>query len=421
LIHVSEKALKKDHSMTVAMLLSYDSFESFYGSVLQLDRDKYLENYRDEWSFDYAKGFIENGAHAIIYIPSNRHKGLYKTDVGVSVRFLPLAPWYLPIAYVRRAMRATRWSLYLQERINAIAFLKPLNEALVKDETDILYIEEYWGGRFDHLAHRMPVPIVAVDHGGVADGVVKWFKRSAFKQAAMLYSQTQQECFDVERYGGRTTLQANEEDTSFFFPPPSGSERTKTIVTLARLSDKQKRTSDLIRAMPLLSEDWTLDIIGTGPDRETLGALAIKLGVASRVNFCGFKSRAEVRSYMQHCGVYAMPSANEALCLAILEAMSCGASIVTSHVRAFERLITDGVNGKLFPVGDVPALAKAIEAAWTQRDTFGPAAAAFIEDKFNSKYLYAQLTQSLRSNAGFSAAVEPAAYARVKVSDAVQT
>ena len=397
--------MKMPSSLTVAILLSCDSFESFFGAVLGLDRDKYLEKYRNDWSWYYAMGFIENGIRPIIYIPSLQYEGLYETEVGVSVRFLPLAPWYRPLAPLRRAMRATRWSLYFQERVNAVAFLNPLKDAMASDLVDSLYVQEYWGARFDHLAHRVAVPIFAVDQGGVAKGVVKWFKRSAFHKAAMLYSQTLDECSQVKRYGGRTTLQPNGGDTSFFMPPPSGTERSKNIVTVARLTDKQKRTSDLIRAMVLLPADWTLDIIGTGPDRDTLEALAIKLGVAHRVHFQGFKSRSDVRASIQGCGVYAMPSANEAMCLAVLEAMSCGAPVVASRIRTFESLITDGVNGRLFPVGDISQLASAIQAAWTNRATLGPAATASVVEKFNSTVLYRQLAQSIRLNAASSRSI----------------
>ena len=75
-------------------------------------------------------GLIENGVRPILYIPSIQYDGIYETDVGVSVRFLQVAPWYRPLAPLRRAMRATRWSLYLSERVNAEAFLRPLNESI---------------------------------------------------------------------------------------------------------------------------------------------------------------------------------------------------------------------------------------------------------------------------------------------------
>jgi glycosyltransferase involved in cell wall biosynthesis len=249
------------------------------------------------------------------------------------------------------------------------------------------------------------VPIAAADHGGVAKGVVKWFKRRAFKRAALLYCQTRDECSQAQRYGGRTLLQPNGGDTSYFVPPASGTERRRNIVTVARLNDKHKRTSDLIRAMKLLPPEWTLDIVGTGPDQEMLESLANQIGVASRVKFHGFKAKPDVRAFIQRCGVYAMPSAHEAMCLAVLEAMSCGAAVVGSRIRAFESLITDGVNGKLFAVGDVAALAIAIEAAWVSRDTLGPAAVITVSEEFNSRRLYRQLAQSMRASAAFDSSI----------------
>jgi glycosyltransferase involved in cell wall biosynthesis len=397
--------MNPDRSLTVALLLSCESFESFFGGVLRLDRDKYLKNYRNDFAWYYSMGLIENGVHPILYIPSIQYDGIYETDVGVSVRFLRVASWYRPLSRFRRAMRATRWSLYLSERVNAGAFLRPLNESIAADGVELLYVQEYWGGRFDHLVHRVSVPISAADHGGVAKGVVKWFKRRAFKRAALLYCQTRDECSQVQRYGGRTLLQPNGGDTSFFVPPPKETQRTQNIITVARLTNKQKRTSDLIKAMKLLAPEWTLDIVGTGPDQEMLETLASTIGVAARVTFHGFKSKADVRSMIQHCGVYAMPSSNEAMCLAVLEAMSCGAAVVASRIRSFQSLITDGVNGRLFSVGDVPALAKAIEVAWKQRDTLGPMAVSSVSEQFNSKSLYRQLAQSMRTIAGLHSSV----------------
>ena len=385
---------------TVAILLSCDSFESFFGSVLQLDRDQYLKSYRNDWSWYYAKGLLDNGLRPIIYIPSVHHDGLYETDAGISVRFLRFAPWYRPVAKFRRPMRVTRWSLYLQERVNAAAFLNPLNAALASDAAGLLYVQEYWNGRFDHLAHRVTVPISAVDQGGSSNDIVMWFKRKAFARASAVYCQTPEECAQVRRYGAQPILQPNGGDTTFFSPPPAGTQRNRNIVTVARLTDKQKRTSDLIRAMKLLPVDWTLDIIGRGPDLQMLESLAKETGVDSRVRFHGFKNRDEIRLYLRHCGVYAMPSDNEAVCLALLEAMGCGAAVAASRIRAFQSIITDNVNGKLFPVADVPALAAAIETAWERRDAFGRAAVAAVSEGFNAEILYGKLARSMRTSIG---------------------
>ena len=391
---------------TVAMLLSCDSFESFFGDVLRLDRARYLADYRNDWSWYYARGLADNGLRPILYLPSLNERGLYETTDGIDVRFLPLPKWYRPIAKARRAFRATRWSLYAQERVNSAALLSPLRTALAEDGAGLLYCQEYWGGRFDHLVHRVDLPVTAQDHGGVAAGTVKWFKRAAFAKAQTCYGQTDGECRLIEQHGGRAALQPNGCDLAQFCPDPTVT-RAKTILTVARLTDKQKRTSDLIRAMTKLCDDWTLDIVGTGPDQATLEALAVELGVADRVRFQGFQSRAGVRDFLRRCGVYAMPSSNEAVCIALLEAMGCGASVVCTKIRAFEPLIEDGVNGRIVGVGDVDALAAGIEDAWQFRSTRGAAATDTVAERYDTRVLYRRLAESLRASARVGA--EPAA------------
>ena len=382
--------------LSVAVLLSCDTFESFFGHVLGLDRDRYLASYRNDWSWYYAAGMVDNGIRPTLYVPSTRYAGRYETDVGVGVRFLPTAAWYRPLARFRRACRATRWSLYAQERLNAAAFFPALSAALADDAIDVLYNQEYWSGRFDYLARRLAVPLVGQDHGGLPTGVVTWFKRQSFARATALFSQTRDECRHVERFGGRPTFQPNGCDTSYFHPPAEPVGKTKTILTVARLTDKQKRTSDLIRALPVLDAGWSLDVIGTGPDRGRLERLAVELGVAGRVRFHGFQGRDAVRDACRRCGVFAMPSSNEGIPLAMVEAMGCGAVPVATRIRAFETVIDHGTTGLLIPVGDVTALAAAVNRGWADRDTLGPAAAASISRDFDTRRLYRQLAGHLR-------------------------
>ena len=347
--------------MNVAMLLSCGSFEGFFGGVLGQSRQSYLERYRNDWSWYYARGLLDNGINPTLYIPALYEAGKYETDAGVAVRFLPLARWFRPFEKVllKRLSRQTRWSLYAEERINTIAFMGSLREALALDDIDLLYIQEYWSARFDHIVHRVSLPVTGADHGGLSQGVVKLFKPSALKKAVLCYGQTEDECRLIERYGGRSRLQPNGCDVSEFFPDPAA-QRSKTVLTVARLTNKQKRTSDLIQAMAELPGEWTLDVVGTGPDKPMLERLAADLNLSSRIRFHGFVGRSEVRDFFRRCGVYAMPSDNEAVALAALEAMACGAAVVLSQIRAFERLVTDGINGRLVSVGDVKGLAAGI-------------------------------------------------------------
>jgi glycosyltransferase involved in cell wall biosynthesis len=387
--------------MNVAMLLSCVSFEGFYGKVQGQSRQSFLKSYRNDWSWYYGRGLVENGIRPILYIPSLYESGKYDTETRIAVRFLPLARWYRPLEQLSliRLSRATYSSLYVSEVVNARAFLQPLRGALREDEIDLLYIQEYWNGRFDYVVPRLDLPVVGADHGGMSKGVVKLFKRGALKKAVLCYGQTENECKIIGRYGGRSKLQPNGCDTSEFFPDPTIS-REKTILTVTRLSNKQKRTSDLVRAMAELPEEWTLDIVGTGPDRQMLETLVVDLGLSSRVRFHGFVSRARVRDFLRRCGVYAMPSFNEAVALAALEAMACGASVVFTRIRGLEALVTDGINGRLVSVGDVKGLAAAIVDAWESRDIFGKAASELVRTKYDKSLLYSDLAQSLRDCCG---------------------
>jgi phosphatidylinositol alpha-mannosyltransferase len=92
-----------------------------------------------------------------------------------------------------------------------------------------------------------------------------------------------------------------------------------------------------------------------------------------------------------------MPSANEGMCLALLEAMGCGAAVVATHIRTFESLIEEGQSGLLVPVGDVDALAKAIDRAWSARHVLGPEATRRVAAHFDSRRLHQQLARVLRN------------------------
>ena len=385
--------------MNVAMLLSCGSFEGFFGWVQGQSRQSYLQNYRNDWAWDYARGLLENGINPTLYIPALYEAGKYETDAGVPVRFLPLDRWYRPLeqVWLKRLSRQTRWSLYAEERINTIAFMGSLRGALTQDAVDLLYIQEYWSGRFDHIVHRFSLPVTGADHGGLSKGVVKLFKPTAFRRAALCYGQTENECRMIEKYGGRSMFQPNGCDVSRFFPDPTA-QRNKTVLTVARLTNKQKRTSDLVQAMAELPEEWTLDIVGAGPDKHILEKLAADLNLSSRIRFHGFVGRAEVRDFLRRCGVYAMPSANEAVALAALEAMACGAAVVLSRIRAFEQLVVDGLNGRLVMVGDVKGLAAGLVNAWEHRESLGHAAWDTVRTRYNSRALYSQLAQSLRDS-----------------------
>ena len=99
-------------------------------------------------------------------------------------------------------------------------------------------------------------------------------------------------------------------------------------------------------------------IVGEGPERGRLQALAETSGIAERITFTGFV--ADVASYIAALDVLVVPSLKESLPLAALEAMSFARPVIASRAGDLPVLMAEGAHGMLVPVGDPAALAGAL-------------------------------------------------------------
>jgi glycosyltransferase involved in cell wall biosynthesis len=72
--------------------------------------------------------------------------------------------------------------------------------------------------------------------------------------------------------------------------------------------------------------------------------------------------------------VFVSASRNESFGLAIAEAMASGVAVVATMSEGAREIIEDNVTGKLVPVGDIEAMASAIDSLLAnrhRRETFG--------------------------------------------------
>jgi glycosyltransferase involved in cell wall biosynthesis len=384
--------------LRAALLLSTEHFEDFYGTDLGLTVDEYLDSYRNDWSWDWCRAIRAQGEEALIYVPSLKEAGRRATPEGVSVRFLPVGPLYAPWRRMPLLKRSPP-GRYVAQAANATAFLPGLREALDADEVDVLLIQEYWTARFDLLAARLRVPILAVDQGLPDRREVKLLKRRMFPRAQRVLTQTTIEREKVAAYGATVERLPNGVDTERWSPGPRDAARSpRTVLTVARLLDRQKRISDLIAAIALLGGDWRLRILGSGPDEATLRAHALRLGAQARVTFLGFTlDQARVRDECRACSVFALPSAYEGLPMALLEAMSCATAVVGSDIPAIAEVITDGRDGLLAPVGDPERLAGRIQEADERRVELGAAARETIELWYSQSVMGRRLVEVMEA------------------------
>ncbi|MDH1536393.1 glycosyltransferase [Pseudomonas chengduensis] len=102
-----------------------------------------------------------------------------------------------------------------------------------------------------------------------------------------------------------------------------------------------------------------LVIIGEGRSRSELESLIVELGLQGRVLLPGAKS--DALQYVRAFDAFVMPSLSEGLPLALLEGMSGRLPVLGSDIDSLKPILED-CGGRIFPVGDVPALAAQMQA-----------------------------------------------------------
>jgi glycosyltransferase involved in cell wall biosynthesis len=150
----------------------------------------------------------------------------------------------------------------------------------------------------------------------------------------------------------------------------------RLIVAVGRLVG-YKGFDILLQAMR--SVDAHAIIIGDGPLRGKLEALATELGVTGNVSFVGSLPRDQVKEHFHAADVFAFPSVNnaEAFGLSQVEAMAAGLPIVNTTLgTAVPRVARDGLEALSVPPGDPQALASALRTLITDRQFAGRLGAA---------------------------------------------
>ncbi len=163
-------------------------------------------------------------------------------------------------------------------------------------------------------------------------------------------------------------------DTTLYRPDPAGREEIRarhrlsdrpTVVCVSRLVPR-KGQDQLIRALPGLRKripDVALLIVGGGPYRKQLAALATQLGVESSVVMTGSVPWAELPAHYAAGDVFAMPARTrgkgldvEGLGIVYLEASATGLPVVAGNSGGAPETVLDEVTGHVVDGRDVAQL-----------------------------------------------------------------
>ncbi len=141
--------------------------------------------------------------------------------------------------------------------------------------------------------------------------------------------------------------------------------------------EQRKGVHVLLRALaaagPKLGE-WSCDLLGGGPMREELEALAKELGLDGSMRFHGPRPYEEVAAATERASVLVVPSTydstgrTEGIPTVLIEALAHRRPVIATRVSGIPELVVDGETGVLVEHADVDALAAALERVHADPD-----------------------------------------------------
>ncbi len=307
---------------------------------------------------------------------------------------LPLRPGTLLLTDSASTYAMMRAKLYRQT-----GFAPGLHRKVVKFAPELIHAHFASGGLTAmHMAKQLKLPLLVTIHGG--DITVRGSNAEAYKrlsdQAGLVIC--------VSEFIRERALEAGFDAKKLIvhhigidrdhFALTAPLQVSKRILFIGRLVEK-KGCEYLLRAMQLVQEqhpDAELTVLGDGPMRPELEALAVQLNI--HCDFKGFQPPSVVRDTLQRTRLVCVPSVtaangdSEGLPTVIAEAQAMGIPVVASIHSGIPEILSQGETGLLAAERDFKGLAEGIallladEAMWQR---FHVAALARIAEHFDLK------------------------------------
>lgn len=144
-------------------------------------------------------------------------------------------------------------------------------------------------------------------------------------------------------------------------PEGAGNPSYKRFLSVGRMSHLTKGFDILIEAFALFArdnDDWTLEIVGEGPEEEALKEQVAKHKLENRITISPFTK--QIQKHYASSSIYILSSRWEGFPLVLAEAMSHRLPIIASDLPVIKELLKEKANHLIFPNENAEELAKAM-------------------------------------------------------------
>jgi|GEM_PF-601197 len=231
-----------------------------------------------------------------------------------------------------------------------------------------------WYGRVKNI------PVVATIHTNPFKKLMKpffmgWLTKWVLERADVVLVVSDDVRLQIEEegiYPKKIEVTFNPVDTELFSISAPFQHREKNFLFVGRLVEYKGalRTLKAFEKISASLEDWTLTIVGDGPEKEDIELfLDQRPALKSRVRLTGQLQKPAIAEEMQRASIFVFPSAHETFGLVIAEAMSCGLPVVVGDVTAPKEFVDDE-SGLLVPPNNVDEIAEAMVHMVEHRKTY---------------------------------------------------
>jgi phosphatidylinositol alpha-1,6-mannosyltransferase len=149
-----------------------------------------------------------------------------------------------------------------------------------------------------------------------------------------------------------------------------GSQVPLTLICVGRLIER-KGQQHLLQAIGMLQQrgyagQVRVIFVGTGDAESELRTESEALGLQAIVTFAGFHPREDMPAFYNQADLFVLPSYNEGMSIALLEAMSASLPVIVTDTGGTAELVRD--NGRIVPWARPDVLADSIEEFLCQPD-----------------------------------------------------